>query len=57
MAEETTETPLVLPDGVLAVGREIARGSNGFVHEATLHGEPVCAKVRVLLHATHLARC
>ncbi len=47
----------MLPDGVLAVGREIARGSNGFVHEATLHGEPVCAKVRVLLHATHLARC
>jgi hypothetical protein len=38
---------LELPDGVLTVGPEIARGSNGVVHEATLYGGPVCAKVRV----------
>jgi hypothetical protein len=37
---------LELPDGVLVVGPEIARGANGVVHEATLYGGPVCAKVR-----------
>jgi hypothetical protein len=36
---------LELPDGVLVVGPEIARGANGVVHEATLYGGPVCAKV------------
>jgi hypothetical protein len=36
---------LVLPDGALRLGDEIAHGSNGMVHEATLFGVSVCAKV------------
>jgi hypothetical protein len=37
---------LVLPGGALALGDEIARGSNGVVHRAVLFGAAVCAKVR-----------
>jgi hypothetical protein len=36
---------LLLPDGALAVGAEIARGANAVVHAATLYGVSVCAKV------------
>jgi hypothetical protein len=36
----------VLPEGMLELGDEIARGSFGAVHEAFLYGMRVCAKVR-----------
>jgi hypothetical protein len=37
---------LALPDDALVVGAEIAHGANGVVHDATLYGVRVCAKVR-----------
>jgi hypothetical protein len=37
---------IVLPDGVLDLGAEIARGANGAVYDAMLYGARVCAKVR-----------
>jgi hypothetical protein len=40
------ENDLVVPEDALAVGAEIAHGSNGVVHDATLCGVRVCAKVR-----------
>ncbi len=36
---------LFVPQAELALGPEIARGANGAVHEATLYGGAVCAKV------------
>jgi hypothetical protein len=36
---------VVLPDGALEFGAEVARGASGVVRDATLHGERVWAKV------------
>jgi hypothetical protein len=47
---------LALPDDALVVGAEIAHGANGVVHDATLYGVRVCAKVR-RQHADRRAQC
>jgi hypothetical protein len=44
MAAET-DADVVLPEGALRLGKEIARGASGVVHDATLYGGTVCAKV------------
>jgi hypothetical protein len=50
------ENDLVVPEDALAVGAEIAHGSNGVVHDATLCGVRVCAKVRRCVHPACAAR-